>query len=71
MIMRASELKPGHVIRVELGDYDNWQRFFVEGVRPAKNNIVADVHYQMQDSVKTNISFRPDETVEVIADETA
>ncbi len=68
MIMRASELQPGHLIRVEFGDYDNWQRFFVESSRTAKDKIVADLHYQTCDSVKTAISFRPDELVEVISD---
>ena len=68
MIMRASELKPGHVIRVEFGDYDNWQSFVVDGIRQAKDSIV---HYRKYDTAKTDISFRSDETVEVIADETA
>ena len=50
MIMRASELKPGHVIRVEFGDYDNWQSFVVDGIRQAKDSIVADVHYRKYDT---------------------
>ena len=66
MVIKARELQPGQVIRVEYGDYGNWQKFCVEKVRPFEKMISVDVHSWSCSVVKTDFAFRLDEDVEVI-----
>lgn len=33
MMIKAKDLQPGQVIRVEYGDYGNWQKFCVEAIK--------------------------------------
>ena len=54
------------VIRVEYGDYGNWQKFCVEKVRPSGSKVVADVCSSGGYSFKTDFSFRMDEEVDVV-----
>lgn len=32
MKVRAMDLKPGQIIRIEYGDYDNWVNFVIDGI---------------------------------------
>ena len=66
MVIKARELQPGQVIRVEYGDYGNWQKFCVEKVRPSGSKVVADVCSSGGYSFKTDFSFRMDEEVDVV-----
>lgn len=66
MMIKAKELQPGQVIRVEYGDYDNWQRFGVEKVQVLENKVVADVCSCSCGSIKMDLVFRPNEEVEVV-----
>jgi len=66
MMIKAKDLLPGQVIRVEYGDYDNWQEFCVERVRPAAMRVCVEVHDPADISFKMNLSFRLEESVEVV-----
>lgn len=66
MMIKAKDLQPGHVIRVEYGDYGNWQKFCVEKVRPSGNKVVTDVCSSGGYPLKTDFSFRMDEEVDVV-----
>lgn len=66
MTVKANELQPGQVIRVEYGDYGNWQQFSVEKVQVLENKVVADVCSCSYSSIKMALVFRPNEEVEVV-----
>lgn len=66
MMINAKDLQPGHVIRVEYGDYGNWQKFCVEKVRLSGGRIVTDVCNSGSYSIKTDFSFRMNEEVDVV-----
>lgn len=66
MMIKSKDLQPGQVIRVEYGDYGNWQKFCVEKVRPSGSKVVADVCSSGGYSFKTDFSFRMDEEVDVV-----
>lgn len=66
MTIKAKDLLLGQVIRVEYGDYGNWQRFSVEKVRVLENKVVADVCSCSCSSIKMDLVFRPNEEVEVV-----
>ncbi|SEU11715.1 hypothetical protein [Enterocloster lavalensis] len=71
MMIKAKDLQPGQVIRVEYGDYGNWQKFCVEAIKRTESKLVTYVHSCDCNPIKTDFSFRLDEEVEVIADENA
>lgn len=71
MMIKAKDLQPGQVIRVEYGDYGNWQKFCVEAIKRTESRLVAYVHSCGGSPIKTDFSFRLDEEVEVIANENA
>ncbi len=66
MVIKARELQPGQVIRVEYGDYGNWQKFCVEKIRLSGSKVVADVCSCGAYSFKTDFSFQMDEAVDVV-----
>ena len=69
MMVKAKDLLLGQVIRVEYGDYGNWQKFCVEKVRPSGSKVVADVCGSGGYPMKTDFSFRMDEEVDVVEGE--
>ena len=71
MVIKAKDLQPGQVIRVEYGDYGNWQKFSVEAIKRTESRLVAYVHSCGCSPIKTDFSFRLDEEVEVIVGENA
>ena len=70
MMRKAKERQPGQVIRVEYGEYGNWQKFDVEAIKLNGSTLVAYVHSFGHSAVKTDLLFQFDEEVEVIAPET-
>ena len=40
MMIKAKDLQPGQVIRVEYGDYGNWQKFCVEAIKRTESKLV-------------------------------
>ncbi len=71
MVIKARELQPGQVIRVEYGDYGNWQKFCVEAIKRTESRLVVYVHSCGCNAVKTDFSFQLDEDVEVTVGENA
>lgn len=63
MKLRAEELKAGQTIRVEYGDYDNWRRFVIDEVHGFENMVLTKCH---DGAGMTDLSWRPEELVEVI-----
>lgn len=66
MMIKAKDLLPGQVVRVEYGDYDNWQKFCVERVQLAEKRVRVGVHSLVDCSIKTDLSFLLEESVEVV-----
>ena len=71
MMIKAKDLQPGQVIRVEYGDYGNCQKFCVEAIKRTESRLVTYVHSCDCSPIKTDFSFRLDEEVEVIVGENA
>lgn len=69
MMVKARDLQPGQVIRLEYGDYGNWRKFCVDTVRLFDKMVSVDVHSCSCDTIKTDLAFRLDEDVEVVCDE--
>lgn len=66
MIIEAKDLKKGQIIRVEYGDYDNWQNFCVSEVSQENDRIKVKAQYAANPKLDTQFSFADDEMVEVV-----
>lgn len=60
----ATDLKPGQVIRIEYGDYDNWMDFTVDAVEEAPKGIRVKCH---KGRIEQSFLFKKSEIVEVKA----
>ena len=69
MMIKARDLQPGQVIRVEYGDDGNWQKFFVEKVQPFKNMVSVFVNNVDCNAIKADFAYRLNEEVEVVMQE--
>lgn len=63
MTVKARELMPGQMIRVEYGDYDNWVNFQIEAIKADERYIYADCR---KGSRKETLVMKPEEKVEVL-----
>lgn len=66
MKVRADKLQKGQRIRIEYGDYGNWMGIMVEEVRRFRHMVVATFHIG---AVQSDVSFQPDEQVEVLEED--
>ena len=65
MIIRAGDLQEGQRIHIEYGAAGNWMSPTIEKIHQMRNMII--VMFQCG-SIQMDVSFRPDEEVEVLQD---
>lgn len=63
MIIRAGDLQEGQRIHIEYGAAGNWVNPTIEEIHRMQNMVIVMFHFG---TVKTDVSFRPDEEVEVL-----
>ena len=65
MKVKASELQQGQRIHIEYGDYGNWVDLTIDEIHYIQRMAVVMFHLG---SIRSDVSFRPDEQVEVLQD---
>lgn len=64
MLIKANELKVGHVIRLEYGDYENFVNFKVTEVFQTEKEISISAESQIEDRT---FSFCPESLVYIVS----
>ena len=65
MLKKASDIKPGDIIRIEYGNYNNWVRFTVDDIT-LKNEDAATVSCHAG-NISEKFDMQPDSIVEVVS----
>lgn len=63
MMIRASDLQEGQRIHIEYGAACNWVSLTIEKIYRVQNMVMVVSHFG---PIKADVSFRPDEEVEVL-----